>query len=401
MGRNVRGFYRVKVFFFLEAYHDATGSLIGNTSRARRTYRTIASGSTEIFSVGSQGCGAPPKPPRHQVARGTRGGDEAAAKSCESPHFRMRPPLRRVLWDTMQVAILPASEPSLCAPLTSNRGLGECLIANLPMRQLLTMELTRAGFEVIPIDEIEPRTIRLPIDCWLEVGALIMLGRETEPACLLGPDNSVLAWKGADSAGECVKQLVTEAVAFPIRYPWDILRLNEQVLAMSDETSLLGEVHPSATISGAVRIGNGAVILPGTVIEGPVLIGPNCRIGPNAYIRGATSIGADCRVGNGAEVKNSIIGNHSYVSRQCYVGDSIIGSHVNLGAGTCIENHRRDGHFHISIVNGRPVDTRRTKLGAIIADGVKIGVNCSIEAGVKIGIARTVKPGTYVADDML
>jgi UDP-N-acetylglucosamine diphosphorylase / glucose-1-phosphate thymidylyltransferase / UDP-N-acetylgalactosamine diphosphorylase / glucosamine-1-phosphate N-acetyltransferase / galactosamine-1-phosphate N-acetyltransferase len=100
------------------------------------------------------------------------------------------------------------------------------------------------------------------------------------------------------------------------------------------------------------------------VIEGPVLIGPNSQIGPNAYIRGATSIGSNCFVGNGAEVKNSIIYNNTYISRQCYVGDSIIGTHVTLGAGTCTENHRHDGRHHVSIDPGktgqhRPPQTRR------------------------------------------
>jgi bifunctional UDP-N-acetylglucosamine pyrophosphorylase/glucosamine-1-phosphate N-acetyltransferase len=150
-----------------------------------------------------------------------------------------------------------------------------------------------------------------------------------------------------------------------------------------------------------VRLGAGSVIMPGTVIEGPVLIGSNSQIGPNSFIRGATSIGANCFVGNGAEVKNSIVYHNSYISRQCYVGDSIIGTHVTLGAGTCTENHRHDGRHHTSCVKGRPVDTGRLKLGVMIGDGVKTGVNTSLEAGVKIGIGRTTKPGSYVAKDML
>jgi NDP-sugar pyrophosphorylase family protein len=137
------------------------------------------------------------------------------------------------------------------------------------------------------------------------------------------------------------------------------------------------------------------------VIEGPVLIGPNCHIGPNAYIRGATTIGANSFVGAGAEVKNSVLYNNAYISRQCYVGDSIIGTHATLGAGTCTENHRHDGRHHLSMVQGKEVNTGRVKLGAIIGDGVKTGVNTSIEAGVKIGVARTIKPGTYVAKDLL
>ena len=53
------------------------------------------------------------------------------------------------------------------------------------------------------------------------------------------------------------------------------------------------------------------------------------------------------------------------------------------------------------MIRGKPADTGRTKLGAIIGDGVHTGVNTSIGAGIKIGVARTTKPGTYVDKDLL
>jgi carbonic anhydrase/acetyltransferase-like protein (isoleucine patch superfamily) len=301
----------------------------------------------------------------------------------------------------MQATLLPPRNPALCAPITSNRDLGACLIANLPMRDLLAADLRRAGLQLVDIQEAGPRTLRIPIDNWIELGALLMLGRNPTSACLMDSAGNVLAWKGSDKPEECADKLVTDADCFPVIYPWDLLRMNEEVLALMDETSLLGEVSPLATLSGVIRLGNGSRILPGTVIEGPVLIGANSQIGPNAYIRGATSIGSNCYVGNGAEVKNSIIYNNSYISRQCYVGDSIIGTHVTLGAGTCTENHRHDGRHHISIVQGKPVNTGRLKLGAILGDGVRTGVNTSIEAGVKIGIARTTAPGSVISKDLL
>jgi carbonic anhydrase/acetyltransferase-like protein (isoleucine patch superfamily) len=306
-----------------------------------------------------------------------------------------------VLVIAMQATILPPRNPALCAPITSNRELGACLIANLPMRDLLAADLRRAGLQLVDIKEVTSRTLRIPIDNWIELGALLLLGRNPKSACLLDSEGNVLAWKGGSDPGKCEDKIVTDANCFPVIYPWDLLRMNEEVLALMDESSLLGEVSPLASLSGVIRLGNGSKILPGTVIEGPVLIGPNSQIGPNAYIRGATSIGANCFVGNGAEVKNSIIYNNTYISRQCYVGDSIIGTHVTLGAGTCTENHRHDGRHHVSIVQGKPVNTGRLKLGAILGDGVRTGVNTSIEAGVKIGIARTTSPGSIVSKDLL
>lgn len=301
----------------------------------------------------------------------------------------------------MQAAILPPALPPCCAPITSNRELGACLIANVPLRELMATELSRAGFQLVSVEEAGPRTLRIPIDRWVELGALLLLGREPGPACLVDEERNVLAWKGGETPEDCENRLVTRADCFPIRYPWDLLRMNEEVLALMDETRILGTVSPLASLHGFVRLANGARILPGTVIEGPVLIGPHSQIGPNAYIRGATSIGSHCYIGNGAEVKNSIICNNTYISRQCYVGDSIVGTHVTLGAGTCTENHRHDGRHHVSRIDGKDIDTRRVKFGAVIGDGVKTGVNTSIEAGVKIGVARTTRPGSYIERDLM
>ncbi len=289
----------------------------------------------------------------------------------------------------------------LCAPITANRKLATCLIANIPMIDLLSAELTRAGFQLVENENAGPRTIRIPIDTWIELGALLLLGRNEKTARLCDRDGVLLAWKGFENAEDCEEEIQTEAGCFPIVYPWDLLRMNEEVVSLMDDSSICGEVSPSATISGAVRIGQGARILPGTVIEGPVVIGSNARIGPNAYIRGATSIGTNCYIGHSVEIKNSVIYPNTYISRHCYVGDSIIGSHVCLGAGTRTENHRYDGRNHISMIRGKPVDTGRVKFGAIIGDGVHTGVNTSIEAAVKIGVGRTTKAGSYVQRDLL
>ena len=269
------------------------------------------------------------------------------------------------------------------------------------MKELLEAELKAAGFQLVDPMEATTRTLRIPLDNWIELGALLILGSNPNTAYLRDSEGNVLAWKGTADPKDCLDEIVTDANCFPVIYPWDLLRMNEEVLALMDEISLLGEVSPLASLSGYIRLGSGSRILPGTVIEGPVVIGPNSQIGPNAYIRGATSIGANCYVGNGAEVKNSIIYNNTYVSRQCYVGDSIIGTHVTLGAGTCTENHRHDGRHHVSMIQGKAVNTGRLKFGSVLGDGVRTGVNTSIEAGVKIGIARTTQAGSYVGKDLM
>jgi acetyltransferase-like isoleucine patch superfamily enzyme len=301
----------------------------------------------------------------------------------------------------MQATLLPPRNPAFCAPITSNRDLGTCLIANIPMKELLSADLRQAGLQIVEPEDAGEHTLRIPIDNWIDVNALMTLGSNQLSTRLVDLSGNILAWKGALHPEDCTDKIVTDANCFAVVYPWDLLRMNEEALALMDETSLLGEVSPLASLSGFVRLAKGSRVLPGTVIEGPVVIGPNSQIGPNAYIRGATSIGANCYIGNGAEVKNSIIYNNTYVSRHCYVGDSIIGTHVTLGAGTCTENHRHDGRHHISMIQGTAVNTGRLKLGAILGDGVRTGVNTSIEAGVKIGIARTTRAGSYIGKDLL
>ncbi|MDD1671169.1 MAG: NTP transferase domain-containing protein, partial [Methanomicrobiales archaeon] len=126
-----------------------------------------------------------------------------------------------------------------------------------------------------------------------------------------------------------------------VGYPWDLLSANEMLLSgLSFERE--GTIEPGAVLEGDVAVGPGSVIRTGTVIEGPCVIGRDSRIGPHAYIRGATSIGNDCHVGHCSEVKNSVILSGTKVPHLNYVGDSIIGSSCNLGAGTKIANLRND-----------------------------------------------------------
>ena len=176
-----------------------------------------------------------------------------------------------------------------------------------------------------------------------------------------------------------------------VGHPWDMLDANAALLGQMAE-SRNGTVEDGVTLKGQVSIGEGSVVKSGTYIEGPCVIGRDCRIGPHAYIRGATSIGDGCHVGHSTEVKNSIIMAQSKIPHFNYVGDSIIGSDCNFGAGTKIANLRHD---HATIrVGGK--DSRRKKFGAIVGDGVQFGINCSINVGTVIGSNAMFAPGSYI-----
>jgi UDP-N-acetylglucosamine diphosphorylase/glucosamine-1-phosphate N-acetyltransferase len=181
--------------------------------------------------------------------------------------------------------------------------------------------------------------------------------------------------------------------------PWDLLVANEYFLR-DQKGEIHGIVEHGAYIENAVYVGEGSRIRSGSYIEGPTYIGENCDIGPNCFIRPSTSIGDRVRVGNGVEIKNSIVMDHTNVAHLSYVGDSIIGSGCNIGAGTTIANLRLDEEDIKMEISGRVVSTGRKKLGTIIADNVKTGVNCMINPGVKIGPNAAVGPGAVIYEDV-
>jgi len=188
--------------------------------------------------------------------------------------------------------------------------------------------------------------------------------------------------------------------SFLIKYSWDLLHLNESILASLTESAHQGTVHPAANVDGILITGPGTRILPGVYIEGTVVIGANCKIGPNCYLRGATSIGDDCHIGQSVEIKNSILGNGTSVGHLSYVGDSILGHHVNLGAGTTTSNLRHDNMNHKTQINGILIDTGRRKFGTVIGDNVHTGIHTAIYPGRKLAADTTTLPNQTVDKDI-
>ena len=184
----------------------------------------------------------------------------------------------------------------------------------------------------------------------------------------------------------------------PVTYPWHLLDVNKRLLAQIKFKSD-GKIEPGVTIHGAVQVGKGTIIKSGAYIEGPVLIGQNCTIGPNCYIRGETTLGDGAKIGNAVEVKNSIVGNKTSIGHLSYVGDSIIGDHVNFGAGTIVANLKHDDSTIKSHVGKELVDSGRRKLGTIIGDNVHTGVHSSIYPGRKLWPNTTTAPGEIVKYD--
>jgi len=165
--------------------------------------------------------------------------------------------------------------------------------------------------------------------------------------------------------------------------PWDVLEANKILLSEIDRR-IEGNVEPGATLSGNVIIGEGSRVRSGSYIVGPVVIGKDCDIGPNCFIRAHTCIGDRVRIGNAVEIKNSAIMDNTNVAHLSYVGDSVIGSKCNFGAGTIVANLRHDDANIKSFIKGEKVDSGRRKLGAIVGDDVKTGINSSVYPGTVI-----------------
>lgn len=186
-----------------------------------------------------------------------------------------------------------------------------------------------------------------------------------------------------------------------INYPWDFIKINEEVILELAESSIFGIVRTGATIDGNIVLGEGSVILPGVYIEGNAIIGKNCKIGPNCYIRGNTFIGDGCHIGQAVEIKNSLIMNKVSIGHLSYVGDSVIGTNTNFGAGTVTANLRHDNKNHRSIVNSELIDTGRRKLGVLVGEGVHTGINTTIYPGRKIYAHASTLPGEIIKYDKL
>lgn len=182
-------------------------------------------------------------------------------------------------------------------------------------------------------------------------------------------------------------------------YPWHLLDANEELLKKL-KAKIQGTVEKNVTVKGIVVVGKGTVIRSGTYIEGPVVIGNNSKIGPNCYLRPYTTIGNNCHVGNACEVKNSLVMDHSNVPHLNYVGDSIIGQHCNLGAGTTVANLRLDKNNIVVTLNGKKIDSKRRKLGMVMGDNVQTGINSIINVGTIIGNDVFIGPGGLAKNEI-
>lgn len=152
-------------------------------------------------------------------------------------------------------------------------------------------------------------------------------------------------------------------------------------------------IHSEANISDKaflinpeqISLGKGTIVEPGAYIKGPCIIGENCIIRHGAYIRGHLITGNQCVIGHDTEIKNSILLNEVQAAHFAYIGNSILGNRVNLGAGVKCANLKLKKDAINIYHEGQYYETGLRKLGAFIGDGSQIGCNAVTNPGTLLG----------------
>lgn len=177
--------------------------------------------------------------------------------------------------------------------------------------------------------------------------------------------------------------------------PWQVLtRLDAFGMALTDVRE--GAVHPSAVLEGPVAVMEGASVGPYAQLIGPVLLLPGAKVGHAAYVRGPVVLAEGAYVGHATEVKRSLFLPDAKAPHFNYVGDSVLGRHVNLGAGVKLANFKTFGN-EVKVA-GRPTGLR--KLGALLGDHVSIGCNAVSAPGTIVGKGTIVYQGATISGEV-
>ncbi|MFH1562142.1 MAG: glucose-1-phosphate thymidylyltransferase [Nitrospirota bacterium] len=205
-----------------------------------------------------------------------------------------------------------------------------------------------------------------------------------------------------------------KAIFDDVQYVWEIIPKIEdyikQVIQQRGKpqqgkpSEILGEIMDGAYLIGDdILIGEGTVVEPGSFIKGPTIIGKNTQVRQGAYVRGSVLVGDNCIVGHTTEIKNAIMLNGAKAGHFAYIGDSILGAEVNLGAGTKLANFKfenlvstRQASSITIRVNDKVYETGLRKFGAILGDNVETGCNSVTSPGTLLGPKSIVYPNTTI-----
>ncbi len=214
------------------------------------------------------------------------------------------------------------------------------------------------------------------------------------------------------------------------RYPWELINKSSDS-TIYDDFDFLQEIYDPIEINndqkypirlekysrlgpgvildaneGPIIIAHNAVIEAGAIIQGPAYIGPYSIIRPGATLE-KVYLGPHCRVGG--EVSNCIMQEYSNKQHSGYVGNSYIGSWVNLGAATDTSDLKNNYRPVTVSINGKMIETGSNHVGSIIGDFVKTAIHTRLNTGTVVGVCcnlfgidfppKEVPPFTWVGSD--
>jgi NDP-sugar pyrophosphorylase family protein len=187
-----------------------------------------------------------------------------------------------------------------------------------------------------------------------------------------------------------------------VEYVWESIRrivaFISQRAGVSRAIGLGTLIHEAAILDGGpIEFGRDCIVEGGAYIRGPALFGNRVTVRHGAYVRGNLLAGDDCVIGHATEIKDTILLDGAKAPHFAYVGNSILGNRVNLGAGTKLSNLKIIPSNILVRALGKVVDTGLHKLGSIVGDDTEIGCNCVLNPGLLIGPRSVVYPNTNIS----
>ena len=195
--------------------------------------------------------------------------------------------------------------------------------------------------------------------------------------------------------GITVKELFAEndslgyALLKTVTYPFEALRLISDYIKKIGPT-LDPEIYEQKGEN--IWIAKSAKVAPTASITGPCIIGEGTEVRHCAFIRGSALVGNNCVVGNSTELKNVILTDTVQVPHYNYVGDSVLGSHSHMGAGSITSNVKSDKTLVVIKSGDVRYETGLKKMGAVLGDFVEVGCGSVLNPGTVIGKNTNVYP---------
>jgi NDP-sugar pyrophosphorylase family protein len=177
--------------------------------------------------------------------------------------------------------------------------------------------------------------------------------------------------------------------------------LKSQLISVLErfQSSPQNPIDSGATVDesqGKVIVEASARIEVGAHLIGPCYVGPRAEVRHGAYVRPFSWICAEAVVGHASETKHAVLLPGAKAPHFNYVGDSVLGKGVNLGAGTKISNLRNDGGEVQLRIDGERIGSGLRKFGALLGEGCQLGCNSVTNPGVILGCNSIVWPNITV-----